>query len=107
MTGAVYLRQVDSTVFATNRCESLRAVNVAVLRGRRSVATVTGNVVVGAQPATPPPRPLPEVRPDLTTVGDLRLSVAVGPQASLTLPQRWFRSLVLGAVAEQRGDTVR
>ena len=28
-------------------------------------------------------------------------------EASLTLPQRWFRSLVLGAVAEQRGDTVR
>ena len=28
-------------------------------------------------------------------------------EASLTLPQRWFRSLVLGAVAEQRGDTAR
>jgi hypothetical protein len=85
-TGAVYLRQVDSTVFATNRCESLRAVTVAVVRGRQSVATVTGNVLVGAQPATPPPRPLPWVRPDLATVGDLTLSLAVGPEATLTVP---------------------
>lgn len=84
--GAAYLRNVDTTVFATNRCECLPGVTVAVLRGRRSVLTVTGNVVLGGQPALPPPHPLPPVRPIGRDPGDLTLSVAVGPEASLSLP---------------------
>ncbi|OKI51400.1 hypothetical protein [Micromonospora sp. CB01531] len=84
--GAVYLRQVDTTVFAANRCECLPGVTVAVLRGRRSVLTVTGNVVLGSQPAIPPPLPLPPIRPKLNQVGDVTLAVAVGPEASVSLP---------------------
>ncbi len=101
--GAVYLRQADTTVFAANRCECLRAVTVAVLRGRRSVLTLTGNVVLGAQPATPPPLPLPPVRPKLNQVGDVTLAVAVGPEASVSVP---LDAVAMLKVLDQPGKTV-
>jgi hypothetical protein len=102
-TGAVYLRQVDTTVFAANRCECLPGVTVAVLRGRRSVLTVTGNVVLGSQPAIPSPPPIPFVRPHLDKVGDLTLAVAVGPEASVSVP---LDAVAMLKVLDQPGKTV-
>ena len=101
--GAVYLRQVDTTVFAANRCEGLPGVTVAVLRGRRSVLTVTGNVVLGSQPAIPTPLPLPPVRPTLNQVGDVTLAVAVGPEASVSLP---LDAVAMLKVLDQPGNAV-
>lgn len=102
-TGAVYLREVDTTVFAANRCECLPGVTVAVLRGRRSVLTVTGNVVLGGQPATPPPLPIPPIRRRLNQVGDLTLAVAVGPEASVSLP---LDAVAMLDVLDEPGRTV-
>src|SRR5204862_5394483 len=48
--GAVYVRKTDSTLFASNRCECLEVTNVVVLRPGKAPVSVTGNVIVGAEP---------------------------------------------------------
>jgi len=50
-TGAAYLRHTDATVFSSNHCECARSVNVVVIRPDSAPVSVTGNVVLGAQPA--------------------------------------------------------
>lgn len=62
-TGAAYLRQVDTTVFASNRCECLSEVNVVVVRSGEAQVSITGNAIVGAEPTVPPSPPLPPLRP--------------------------------------------
>ncbi|APR75690.1 Hypothetical protein A7982_01036 [Minicystis rosea] len=49
-SGAVYVRNTDAIVFNGNECESLRSVNVVVMRPDRAPVAITGNVIVGAQP---------------------------------------------------------
>jgi hypothetical protein len=48
--GAAYIRRTDSTLFAANRCECLEVTNVVVLRPGKAPTSVTGNVIVGAEP---------------------------------------------------------
>ncbi|HSR97000.1 MAG TPA: right-handed parallel beta-helix repeat-containing protein, partial [Kofleriaceae bacterium] len=48
--GAAYVRKTDSTLFASNRCECLAVTNVVVLRPGKAPVSVTGNVIVGAEP---------------------------------------------------------
>ncbi|MGS2617471.1 hypothetical protein ACVCAH_23535 [Micromonospora sp. LZ34] len=84
-TGAVYLRGVDTTVFASNRCECLGLTNVVVLRAGKSLVGVQGNVAAGAEPPAPPPPPFIPVHPELGKFSDLVLQVKVGPQATMNL----------------------
>lgn len=85
-TGALYLRGVDTTVVGGNRMESQREVNVAVLRVRESLVSVTGNTAAGQEPPAPPAPPVPlDIRPLGPDLGDLHLTVPVGGRASLTL----------------------
>ncbi len=49
-TGAVYVRQLDATVFTGNQCQSIGSVNVVVMRFDAAPVAVTGNVIVGDQP---------------------------------------------------------
>ena len=44
------MRKTDSTLFASNRCECLAVTNVVVLRPGKAPVSVTGNVIVGAEP---------------------------------------------------------
>ncbi len=84
--GAMYLRGVDTTVVAANRLESQREVNVAVLRVRQSLVSVTGNTVAGDEPAAPPRPPVPvDLTPLRPGLGELNLSVPVGDRGSLLL----------------------
>src|SRR4029453_18982930 len=48
--GAVYVRRTDPTLFCGNRCECLDVVTVVVLRPGKAPVSVTGNVIVGAEP---------------------------------------------------------
>lgn len=85
-TGAMYLRGVDTTVVGSNRLEAQREVNVAVLRVRAALVSITGNTVAGDEPAAPAPPPVPpDVRPLGPKFGDLHLQVPVGDRGSLML----------------------
>lgn len=84
--GAVYLRGVDTTVVSANRLESRREVNVAVLRVRASLVSVSGNTVAGSEPVTPATPPVPlDVTPLGPKLGDVHLTVPVGDRGSLTM----------------------
>jgi hypothetical protein len=102
-TGAVYLREVDTTVLASNRCQCLREVNVVVVRCRRSLVSVMGNVAAGAEPPTPPRPPFVPLRPELKDLGDLHLAVQVGSQAALTL--KLDQQALLGAIEASKNSS--
>ncbi len=97
-TGAVYLRHVDTTVFSSNRCECLEEVNVSVVLARRSLVSITGNTVAGAEPAAPPKPPTPQPSPDkgLLQKGGLHLMFNVGQGSSMTM--ELDARAVLGAI---------
>jgi hypothetical protein len=101
-TGAVYLRNLDTTVFSANRCECLTETNVVVIRSARSLLSITGNTVLGAQPPPPPPPPIRPIRPDLSRPGTLHLAFDVGAGSALTL--QLDEAAVLAAI-EQHKDT--
>ena len=75
--GAVYVRRTDSTVFTGNRCECLAIVTVVVIRVGKAPVTVSGNVLVGAEPVhqtlTPPPSRAP--------AGGVSLTIGLGSGA--------------------------
>jgi hypothetical protein len=100
-TGAVYLRNLDTTVFSANRCECLAETNVVVIRGARSLLSITGNTVLGAQPPPPPSPPIRPFRPDLSGAGTLHLAFDLGAGSALTL--KLDEAAVLAAI-EQRKD---
>ncbi|MEM0947930.1 MAG: hypothetical protein AAGK37_11020 [Pseudomonadota bacterium] len=103
-TAAVYLRNLDSVVFGSNRCEALNEVNVAVLRCGRANVSATGNSLVGRQPAAPPPKPLPPkpgfVAPAFPVQPGLSLSLDLGGGSGLSLPLRADALLESFAAAE-------
>jgi len=80
--GAVYIRRTDSTLFASNRCECLAIVNVIVLRPGKAPVSVTGNVILGAEPVHQIVTP-PVVKPDL---GAVHLAVGLGGSKTLQVP---------------------
>ncbi|HNH50097.1 MAG TPA: hypothetical protein PKY30_23870, partial [Myxococcota bacterium] len=84
-SGAVYLRYLDATVFSGNRCQSPRQTNVVVVRAQRAPVTLSGNVLLGAEPvvAPPPARPPADTRPRSPT---LFLPVSGGGSLSLKVP---------------------
>lgn len=102
-TGAAYLRNVDTTVFAANRCECLAEINVVVVRARQSLVSVMGNVAAGAQPATPPRPPFVPVRPDLGRISDVHLAVKVGEEGALTM--KLDEEALLSAISEKKGTS--
>jgi hypothetical protein len=104
-TGAVYLRNVDTTVFSSNRCECLGEVNVVVVRARRSLVTVMGNVAAGAEPPAPPRPPVLPFRPDLREIGDVHLAIKVGAEGALTL--KLDQEALMSAIAERKGTSFR
>lgn len=101
--GAVYLRGVDTTVVSGNRLECRREVNVAVVRARTSLVTLTGNSAAGAQPTVPPAPPVPvDVKPIGPGFGDLHLAVPVGERGSLAF--RLDPEALLSAVEAKRSS---
>ncbi len=82
--GAVYLRDVDTTIFSSNRCECLSAINVVVIRSGSSLVSVTGNSLAGAEPPVPP-RVTRPTRPRTATPGGLTLSIDSGLGTTLNL----------------------
>ncbi|HZH02250.1 MAG TPA: hypothetical protein VEY30_00615, partial [Myxococcaceae bacterium] len=101
-TGAVYLRRSDSTVFNGNRCESIKAVNVVVIRAGKAPVTLTGNVVLGAEPVAPAPSP---VKPPSMNPGNaLTLHLPVGGGSTLAVPLD--QELLLGGL-ERRRDVAK
>ncbi|MBS0644415.1 MAG: right-handed parallel beta-helix repeat-containing protein [Proteobacteria bacterium] len=89
-TAAVYLRDVDTTIFSENRCESLRYTNVAVIRCRQSLVSVVGNAAVGSEPVVRPPRPVPLPKPLPTRpgaiAGSVFLTADLGTGSAVSLP---------------------
>ena len=80
--GAVYLRNVDSTVFAGNRCENRDVVSAVVIRAGKALISATGNVILTAQPI----RRIPKlIAPALEQAGDVTLQVGLG-KGSLSIP---------------------
>ncbi|WP_415835489.1 hypothetical protein, partial [Corallococcus soli] len=96
--GAVYLRRADSTVFSGNRCECPDTVNVVVLRLGRAPVTFCGNVVLGAEPVTPPPKPVQP--PWMQPLDSLILQIPVGGGTSLGVPLN--QELLLGGLQRRR-----
>ncbi len=104
-TGAVYLRHVDTAVLSSNRCECLRAINVAVIRSGQSLVTASVNAVLGTVPPPPPPPPLRPRVPDLTKPGDIRLAVDLGSGSALSV--KLDNAAVLQEIEKRRDTTFR
>lgn len=89
VSGAAYLRDVDSCVVGTNRLEGAAVVTVLVVRALHSLVAVSGNVLAGREPPAsttvlptppvllPPVTTRPPVRLDLDLSDDLGGSVSV------------------------------
>jgi hypothetical protein len=95
--GAAYIRFADSTVFSSNRCQCLGVVTVAVLRAGAAPVTATGNVVIGAEPVTPPAPPTPPPQPD---GGSLTLHVPVGGGSTVAVPLS--QEILLGSLERRK-----
>jgi hypothetical protein len=95
--GAVYLRHTDSTVFNGNRCQSIEAVNVVVLRVGRAPVSASGNVLLGAEPVTPPTPPIYVPQRPLDR---LTISVPVGGGSSISVPLD--EQLLLGGLERRK-----
>lgn len=67
-TGAVYLRHTDATILNGNECESLSSINVVVVRPHDAPVSISGNVVLGAQPVAQVNPSLLAARADLKRV---------------------------------------
>jgi hypothetical protein len=103
VTGAAYLRQVDTTLVSGNRFECLDEVNVLVVRAGAAQVSITGNAIIGAEPPAPPALPLPfqpipipsdrlQAAPSVgdtgtaAAAGGLHLAVDLGTGAQLKIP---------------------
>lgn len=80
--GAVYLRNVDSTVFTGNRVENRDVVTAVLIRAAKALISATGNVILSAQPI----RRLPKLAaPALEQAGAVTLQVGMG-KGALSIP---------------------
>lgn len=96
--GAVYLRSVDTTVVSGNRAVCREAVNVLVIKAGQALVSVTGNTVVGAEPAEPPQAPVrPKPLPGFDK-GELQLLVPLDTGAAVSM--RLDPALLLAAMQD-------